>query len=172
MAHLSPSIPNSVELQPLWIELAVFAGFHQLALPGAVLFQRMMDRAVVPARIAAARQLDDVAPDHVVDVVAGDPAESLIDRDQRVIGIENHDAFAGRLKHRRRQLALFFLALARADVAAGADHADHPAIFAALDRSSTVLDPDPVTVALPHPVFDLVILAAAFQMLDQGTTQR
>ena len=60
----------------------------------------------MPTGIATAGQLDDVAPEHVLDVIAGNPAEGLINRDQRVIGVQNYDAFAGRFKYRRRQLSL------------------------------------------------------------------
>jgi hypothetical protein len=147
MADLSPRIAHSVQLQPLRVQLAVLAGFHQFALPAAVLLQRLVNRSVVSPRIATAGQLDDVAPEHVFDLIAGDAAEGLIDRDQGVIGVENHDAFAGRLEHRRRQSLLFFERLAGADVATGADHADHPAVFSALHRSAAVFDPHPVAVA-------------------------
>ncbi|MNF85047.1 hypothetical protein D3C84_674320 [compost metagenome] len=70
MADISPRIAHGVQLQPLRIQLAVLARFHQLALPAAVLLQRLMNRPVVATGIATTRQLHDVAPEHVVDVVA------------------------------------------------------------------------------------------------------
>ncbi|MNW02044.1 hypothetical protein D3C71_1977730 [compost metagenome] len=88
------------------------------------------------------------------------------------MGVENHDAFTGRFKYCRRQLLLLFHGLADADVTARPDHTDHPAVCAALDRSPSVLDPDPMTRAMAHTVLDLIILAAPLQMLDQRPTQR
>ncbi|MNZ81490.1 hypothetical protein D3C78_1001590 [compost metagenome] len=172
MAHISPDIAHGIQLQPLRIHLAVLAGFHQFALPAALLLQRLMYCGVMPTRITTAWQLNDIAPDHVVDVIAGHPTEGLIDRDQDVVRIENHDPFAGRLEHGRRQLPLLFQAFARADIAASADHANHPAVVGTLDCPPAVLDPDPVAVAMPHAILDLIVLGAALQMLDQRPFQR
>ncbi|MNV93648.1 hypothetical protein D3C71_1883620 [compost metagenome] len=55
MADIPPRIAHCIQLQPLWIELTVFTGLHQLTLPGSVLFQRVMNCTVVSACIATAR---------------------------------------------------------------------------------------------------------------------
>ncbi|MNY48086.1 hypothetical protein D3C86_1833930 [compost metagenome] len=126
-----------------------------------------MNDRVVPARVAAARQLDHIAPQQVLDLITGHPAERLIDCNQRVIGVKNHDPFTGRLKHRRRQLPLLFQVLAGADVAASADHSQDPPAGAALHGSPTVFDPHPVAITMTHTVFDLIILGAPLQMFHQ-----
>ncbi|MNM93220.1 hypothetical protein D3C81_1055870 [compost metagenome] len=171
MTDPSPRIANHIQLQPLWIHFTVFTGLYEFSLPTAMLLQRLMDGCVMTACVAAARQLDHVAPKNLLDVVTGHLTKGLVDREQRVLGVENHDAFAGCFKHRRCQLLLLFHGLADADVAARPDHTDHPAVCAALDRSPSVLDPDPMTRAMAHTVLDLIILAAPLQMLDQCSPQ-
>ena len=167
MADMAPRIAHHIQLQPLRVQLAVLARLHQFALPAAVLLQGLVDGRIVTPGIATARQVDHIAPEHVFGQVTGHPAEGLVDRQQAVIGVKNHDAFAGRLEHRRGQLAQGFLFLVRADIATGADHAQHPTAGGALDRPAAVFDPDPVTIAMPHPVLDQVVLGAALQMFHQ-----
>ncbi|MNZ81492.1 hypothetical protein D3C78_1001610 [compost metagenome] len=172
MADISPAIAHGIQLQPLRIHLAVLAGFHQFTLPAALLLQRLMDRGIMPTRISTAWQLNDFASDHVFDGIAGHPTEGLIDCDQGIVRVENHNPFAGRLEYGRRQLPLLFQVFADADVAPSADHAQNPSVLGTLDRPPTVLDPDPVAIAMAHAILDLIVLGAALQMLDQCPFQR
>ena len=125
----------------------------------------------MPARVATARQINHIATQHVGDIEARHPRERLIGRKQRVVGVENHDTFTGGLEYRGRQLPLLFKLFAGTDVPPSADHAQHPTSGAAFHCPATVFDPDPMAIAMTDAVFDLVILAAAFQVLDQGTLQ-
>ena len=172
VADLAAAIEHAVELQPLWIKRPVLARLHQFALPAPVLLQRLVDRAVMPPGIQAARQFQGVATQQFVAAVAGHAAERLVQGEQFIVGAEDGDAFAGRLEDRRRQPLLLFLGAPRADIAAGPDHPQHPALAVALHRPATVLDPAPVAVVVAEAVFDAVVLGAALEVFDQGALER
>ncbi|MNJ41693.1 hypothetical protein D3C77_366250 [compost metagenome] len=61
MTDVAASIAHPIELQPLRIKFAVLARFHQLALPAALLLQRLLDSYAMAPRITTARQLENVA---------------------------------------------------------------------------------------------------------------
>ena len=129
--------------------------------------QCLADQREVAPRIATAGQFHDVAAKHVVDVETGDAAERLVHGDQRVVRVEDHNAFAGRLEHRRSQALLLLHRLAGADVAARAQHTDDAATGCALHGAPAVFDPHPMPIAMTYPVLHLIVLAAAFEMLYQ-----
>ncbi|MNH03796.1 hypothetical protein D3C79_630690 [compost metagenome] len=170
--QVAAGIAHAVKLQPLWIKLTVLARLDQLTLPAALLLQRQFDGLGMPACIPAARQLQQTALEQFFAVVAGNPAKGLIDRQQHIVRIENHDAFAGRFEYGGGQALLFFLGFLRADIAAGAEHTQHPPAGIALHRPTTVFDPAPVALAVTHPVVDAVILAATLEVFDQGALEQ
>ena len=57
--------------------------------------------------IPATGQLIDPAPDQFLYLIPADPAKGLVNRQHFVSRVENHDAFTGRFKYRRRQAPLF-----------------------------------------------------------------
>ncbi|MCY1517581.1 hypothetical protein D9M68_522670 [compost metagenome] len=172
MADLPPRVAHHIELQPLRIELAILAGVHQFALPAAALFQLVADQVVAAAGFAGADKGSDVAPDHFFLAIAGDLAERRVGLDHPVVRVEDDDPFAGRLEHRRRQALLLVLELARGDVAAGAEHAQHLALLVPLHHAATVFHPDPVTIGVAYPVVDGIAVGAALQVLHQGPAQQ
>ena len=164
-------IAHQVELQPLRVKLAALARLDQLALPGAGAVQFLADHLVLPAHLAVADQAGHRAPDHFLTAVSGHRAERTVDRQHTVVGVENEDAFAGRFEHGRGQALLLLLLTPRADIAPRAEHAPYTAGGVALDRTATVLDPDPVTIDMAHAVLDLIILAAPLEVPDQRPAQ-
>src|SRR5690606_36520984 len=101
----------------------------------------LMDLLVLKTRLMGADQANHALAEDFLAAISGHLAEGLIDRQHMVLGIQNHDALAGRFEYRAGQ-ALFFLAmLACADVAPGAEHALHPTAGIALHSPAPVLDP-------------------------------
>ncbi|MCY1538289.1 hypothetical protein D9M68_738210 [compost metagenome] len=167
MADVAPRIAHHIELQPLRVQLAVLARLDQFALPAIALLQFQADELVLAARLAAADQGRDVLADHFFLAIAGDLAERLVDRQQPVSRIENDDALAGRLEHRGGQALLFFLLLARADIAPRTEHAQHPPQGIALHRPAAILDPHPMACGMLDAVFDVITIGAPLHVLDQ-----
>ena len=166
VAYITPHIAHYVQLEPLRIQLAIFASLNQFALPAIGLLQRFMDRLKMAPGIAAARQLSDLAALHVFLRVAGHSAERPIDRQQGVFRIKNDNAFACGFEDRGGQTALFFQLFTGADVAAGTEHANHPAIAAALHGAATVLDPNPAPVTMPEAIGNFIVVRMPLQMVN------
>src|SRR5690606_12342813 len=166
------AVAHRIELQPLWIQFTVLAGFHQLALPAAMLYQLLMDLLVLKTRLMGADQANHTLTEDFFAAISGHLAKGLIDRQHMVLGIQNHDALAGRLKYRTRQALLFLAVLAGADVAPGAEHALYPTALITLHGPATVFDPHPVTVGVSHTVFDRIAVGASTQVRGQGAQQQ
>src|SRR5690606_37582514 len=160
LGDASLAVAHGVELQPLRVELAILAGLHHLALPGAVGQQLGVNLPVLAVGFRRADQLGDVAPDRFLAAVAGHGAEGAVDGQDLVVTIEHQDAFVGRLEHRGRQALLFLAALARGDVAPGAQHAHHATTGVALHGAAAILDPDPVAIGVTHAILHRVAVAA------------
>jgi len=61
LAQLALWVTHSRQLQALRVQLAVLARLYQLTLPSALLRQRRLNGLAVPARIAVAWQVEQLA---------------------------------------------------------------------------------------------------------------
>ena len=172
MGQLAAVVAHHVQLQPLRVGLAVLARLQQLALPAAGALQLIADQQVLATRLGVAGKARGDLADHLFRAVPGDAAEGLVDRQQAVVGVEDDDALAGRLEHGGGQALFLLAALARADVAAGADHPRDLAAGVAGHHPAAVLDPHPVAVGVAHAVFDAVAVGAPAQVVGQGPAQQ
>ncbi len=170
VGRLAIAVAQQVELQPLGIGIAILPRIHQFALPLPVLAQLGADLPVVALGLGGIHQQAGVAPDHVLAAIAGDATEGLVDRQQVIGRIEDHDALAGRLEHCRGQLLLLFQALARADVAARAEHPRHPSPRVASHGPAAILQPAPAALPVAHAVLHPVQLATPLEMFGEGAT--
>ena len=166
IANVALPVAHHAHLRPLRVDLAILAGFDQLALPAAVLRQAFSNRRILLATVLGAGQQGDASADQFGSAETGQVAASLINRQQIELGVHDRHALARRLEHRRGQPQLLGLTMALADVSPGSDHAQGTATGIALGDATTVFDPYEATVAQHRPVLHGIAVGLALQVID------
>jgi hypothetical protein len=125
---LALGVAHGRDGQPLWVHLAVLAPVPDLALPAAMLADRLphaaVEPAVVPHGLEHARRLAD----HLVARIAGDGAERPVHADDGAVLLGDDHTLGAVVEHRGCLAQVVFHALALGDVQHHAHQSAHAAV--------------------------------------------